>query len=47
MVWSSGRDNTIWRQILALLKVIQNTRHVCIEGWSVVGSFGEQGSLIF
>ena len=31
-------------QIQALPKVSQNTRHVCVEGWDVVGSFG--GSLI-
>jgi len=24
----------------ALPKVVQNTRHVCIEGWDVVGNFG-------
>src|SRR5271165_5226932 len=27
-------------QIQALPKVIQNTRHVCVEGWDVIGSFG-------
>ena len=27
-------------QIQALPKVSQNTRHVCVEGWDVVGSFG-------
>jgi DMSO/TMAO reductase YedYZ molybdopterin-dependent catalytic subunit len=27
-------------QIEALPKITQNTRHVCIEGWDVVGSFG-------
>lgn len=27
-------------QIQALPKVVQNTRHVCIEGWSVIGNFG-------
>jgi len=21
-------------------KVVQNTRHVCVEGWDVVGNFG-------
>ena len=27
-------------QIQALPKVRQNTRHVCVEGWEVIGSFG-------
>ena len=27
-------------QIQALPKVTQNTRHVCVEGWDVIGSFG-------
>jgi DMSO/TMAO reductase YedYZ molybdopterin-dependent catalytic subunit len=27
-------------QIQALPKFIQNTRHVCVEGWDVVGNFG-------
>jgi len=27
-------------QIQALPKKIQNTRHVCIEGWDVIGNFG-------
>lgn len=27
-------------QIRALPKIIQNTRHVCVEGWDVIGSFG-------
>ncbi len=27
-------------QIQALPKIIQNTRHICVEGWDVVGSFG-------
>jgi DMSO/TMAO reductase YedYZ molybdopterin-dependent catalytic subunit len=26
--------------IRSLPKVVQNTRHVCIEGWSVIGNFG-------
>ena len=26
-------------QIQALPKIVQNTRHVCIEGWSVIGNF--------
>jgi len=27
-------------QIQALPKFIQNTRHVCVEGWDVIGKFG-------
>jgi DMSO/TMAO reductase YedYZ molybdopterin-dependent catalytic subunit len=27
-------------QITALPKVTQNTRHVCVEGWDVIGNFG-------
>jgi DMSO/TMAO reductase YedYZ molybdopterin-dependent catalytic subunit len=27
-------------QIQALAKVNQNTRHVCVEGWDVIGAFG-------
>ncbi len=27
-------------QIQALSKITQNTRHVCVEGWDVVGRFG-------
>jgi len=27
-------------QIQALPKIIQNTRHVCVEGWDVIGRFG-------
>ena len=27
-------------QIMAFPKVVQNTRHVCVEGWDVIGSFG-------
>jgi hypothetical protein len=27
-------------QIQAFPKVVQNTRHVCIEGWDVIGNFG-------
>jgi DMSO/TMAO reductase YedYZ molybdopterin-dependent catalytic subunit len=27
-------------QIQALPKKVQNTRHVCVEGWDVIGSFG-------
>jgi len=28
------------QQIQSLPKVVQNTRHVCVEGWDVVGNFG-------
>jgi DMSO/TMAO reductase YedYZ molybdopterin-dependent catalytic subunit len=28
------------QQIQALPKFVQNTRHVCVEGWDVVGNFG-------
>jgi DMSO/TMAO reductase YedYZ molybdopterin-dependent catalytic subunit len=27
-------------QIQALPKLTQNTRHVCVEGWDVIGNFG-------
>src|SRR2546426_3305406 len=27
-------------QIRSLPKITQNTRHVCVEGWDVIGSFG-------
>jgi DMSO/TMAO reductase YedYZ molybdopterin-dependent catalytic subunit len=27
-------------QIRALPKITQNTRHVCVEGWDVIGNFG-------
>jgi DMSO/TMAO reductase YedYZ molybdopterin-dependent catalytic subunit len=27
-------------QIRALPRVVQNTRHVCVEGWDVIGRFG-------
>jgi DMSO/TMAO reductase YedYZ molybdopterin-dependent catalytic subunit len=27
-------------QIAALPKVVQNVRHICIEGWDVIGTFG-------
>src|SRR5271166_6636182 len=27
-------------QIQALPKIVQNTRHVCVEGWDVIGNFG-------
>src|SRR5204863_845278 len=26
--------------IQALPKIVQNTRHVCVEGWDVIGNFG-------
>jgi DMSO/TMAO reductase YedYZ molybdopterin-dependent catalytic subunit len=26
--------------IRALPKIVQNTKHVCVEGWSVIGNFG-------
>ncbi len=28
------------QQVQALPKVVQNTRHVCVEGWDVIGNFG-------
>ena len=28
------------QQIQAFPKVVQNTRHVCVEGWDVIGNFG-------
>ena len=27
-------------QIQALPKIVQNTRHICVEGWDVIGRFG-------
>ncbi len=27
-------------QVQALPKIVQNTRHVCVEGWDVIGNFG-------
>ena len=30
-------------QVLALPKITQNTRHICVEGWDVIGSFGGTG----
>jgi len=27
-------------QIQSLPKIAQNTRHVCVEGWDVIGKFG-------
>jgi DMSO/TMAO reductase YedYZ molybdopterin-dependent catalytic subunit len=27
-------------QVQALPKISQNTRHICVEGWDVIGSFG-------
>ena len=32
--------NYTLQQIQALPKITQNTRHVCVEGWDVVGNFG-------
>jgi len=32
--------NYTLQQIQALPKVVQNTRHICVEGWDVVGNFG-------
>ncbi len=32
--------NYTLQQIQALPKQVQNTRHVCVEGWEVVGNFG-------
>ncbi len=32
--------NYTLQQIQALPKVAQNTRHVCVEGWDVIGRFG-------
>jgi DMSO/TMAO reductase YedYZ molybdopterin-dependent catalytic subunit len=34
-------------QIHALPKINQNTRHICVEGWDVIGSFGGPASRIF
>jgi DMSO/TMAO reductase YedYZ molybdopterin-dependent catalytic subunit len=28
------------QQVQAFPKVVQNTRHVCVEGWDVIGNFG-------
>jgi len=38
MVKSPGRYSLA--DIQSLPKVVQNTRHVCIEGWNVIGNFG-------
>jgi DMSO/TMAO reductase YedYZ molybdopterin-dependent catalytic subunit len=27
-------------QVQALPKLVQNTRHICVEGWDVIGNFG-------
>ena len=36
-----GRDAGHTLDAIAQLpKVVQNTRHVCVEGWSVIGNFG-------
>lgn len=32
--------NYTLQQIQAFPKVVQNTRHVCVEGWDVIGNFG-------
>lgn len=32
--------NYTLQQIQALPKLVQNTRHVCVEGWDVIGNFG-------
>jgi DMSO/TMAO reductase YedYZ molybdopterin-dependent catalytic subunit len=33
------RDYTL-QEIQGFPKVVQNTRHVCVEGWDVIGNFG-------
>ena len=45
--WSLTVDGAVQKpghyrlsQIQALRKVTQNTRHVCVEGWDVIGHFG-------
>ena len=36
-----SRPGTYWfDEIAALPRVVQNVRHICIEGWDVVGNFG-------
>jgi DMSO/TMAO reductase YedYZ molybdopterin-dependent catalytic subunit len=44
--WTLGIDGLVARggdftlqQIQALPKVRQNTRHICVEGWNVIGNF--------
>jgi DMSO/TMAO reductase YedYZ molybdopterin-dependent catalytic subunit len=36
---SKPGDYTL-EQIMSLPKVVQNVRHICIEGWDVIGKFG-------
>lgn len=45
--WSLTVDGSVQKpgdykldQIQQLPKVVQNTRHVCVEGWDVIGRFG-------
>ena len=38
MVHHPGEYNL--EQIQALPKLVQNTRHICVEGWDVIGNFG-------
>jgi DMSO/TMAO reductase YedYZ molybdopterin-dependent catalytic subunit len=45
--WTLSVDGLVQRpceyklqQIQALPKIVQNTRHVCVEGWDVIGNFG-------
>jgi len=33
-------DDYTLSQVQALPKIVQNTRHVCVEGWDVIGNFG-------
>jgi len=33
-------DDYTLQQIQAFPRVVQNTRHVCVEGWDVIGNFG-------
>ncbi len=33
-------DEYTLEQIQKLPKIVENTRHVCVEGWDVIGSFG-------
>lgn len=28
------------KQVQAFPKIVQNTRHICVEGWDVIGNFG-------
>ena len=36
---SRGGEYTL-EQITALPRIVQNVRHICIEGWDVIGNFG-------